>query len=137
MNLITLLIRKNNELASFLRCSEELSTHLEHGNWDQLTHFENQRSLSLKTILQYDQSISIAVDSTSKEVIETIRDLVQISEKLLAQVKAVDHRIMVLIENEQNRLRNQLSESDRNRSLLKKFKSNWVTHSGEKLDDKL
>ena len=142
MVVLKLLQSQNRCLERLLECTESFLEHsfkLNSRDFSGLTSFQDQREVFLKAIHLYDRKISEVVsllsESDKSDInIEKIRELIEVKEVLTKKLFDIDQKIITEIENEKCRLAQELSESDKNSQLVKKFKSKWVSESGETLD---
>jgi hypothetical protein len=55
---------------------------------------------------------------------------------LIQNILKIENKIVASIENEKMRIQKELAVTEKNKSMVKKFKSGWVTESGEGVDTK-
>ena len=142
MELLKLLKAKNAYLKKFLICTEDLVPLVESGDFSTLTAFQKRRDSILKGIQFFDQKISnallnISETKTTPSLINAVVELVETKTHLIQTIILADQRIMAAIEAEKNRLQKEAIASDRSQQLVKKFRSSWISESGEQLDGKV
>ena len=142
MDLLKLLQGKNSYLKKFLNCTEEFLPHAESGDFSTLNLFQKRRESALKALQFFDQKISIVLSAIPKSektpsLVSAVEKLLETKTQLIHAILSADQKVMATIENEKNRLLKEVTASDKNQQLVKKFKSSWVSESGEQLDGKL
>src|SRR5688572_23953438 len=142
MDVLKLLRSKNRCLEKFLRYSQEFLTYAEGGDLSTLQYFQSRRDATLKALQLYDRKISEMVAQLSPSerttsLIESVRQTLELKGKLIQSILATDQKIISKIEDEKKRILQELSSSDRNKQLVRKFKSGWIAEAGEKLDGKI
>jgi hypothetical protein len=140
--ILTLLRSKNRCLERFIAISNEFLAQAGRGEFGDLEGFELRRESTLKAIELYDRKISEAVlqlaeGRRTQSLVEAVKDALDRKDALVHEILDIDMRIISLIEQEKNRLLQELSSARRGKDLLGKFKSGWVAESGEELDAKL
>ncbi len=142
MNVLKLLHSKNRCLEKFLGCSQEFIFLAEQGDFSHLDKFHNRREVLMKAFVLYDQKISKTIQTLlpiekTTELIQSARQAEEIKCNLIQAISKVDQKIMLAIQKEQRRLQKELLASEKESQIVKKFKSSWVSESGETLDGKL
>jgi hypothetical protein len=142
MKVLKLLESKNRCLNRFLRISEKFLSEARAGDLSHLNDFETKRDSVLKAIALYDRKISEEVTKLSPlektaPFIESVKKSIQTKDSIIATIFSIDNYIINEIEREKTRLVQELSETDKNHHLVMKFKSKWISESGETLDGKL
>ncbi len=142
MDVLKLLQSKNRCLQKFLKCSEDFLAFSESGDLTYIHKFQKQRNSIVKALLLYDIKISEIVKTLSENqkttsLIDSIKKILIDKEDLVQTILITDQRIIVQIEKEKSRLLKELSTSDKSSQQVKKFRSKWISESGEKLDGKL
>ncbi len=140
MDVLSLLRSKNRCLEKFLALSREF---LDAGaQVESLNSFESRRDATLKAIELYDRklgeaiSLITAIDRTP-EMIEGVKRELARKESLVHQILDIDLRIIGKIEEEKNRLLQQVATARKGKEVLSRFKSSWIAESGEELDETL
>ena len=142
MDVLKLLQSKNRCLLNFLNQSKKFLAAAETGSLSGLQDFQNYRDATLKTLDLYDRKItdSISMLSISEKTapfIRSVKDTQELKEELIRSILKTDQEIIEKIKEEKSRLLMELSASNKNNQMVKKFKSTWISESGEKLDGKL
>jgi hypothetical protein len=142
MEVLNLLQSKNRCLGKFLSCSETFLAQVRTGDLSQLEPFQNQRDSILKALDLYDRKISELIEKLSPQektpqFISSVKQIIARDSSLFQSILQIDEQIVTEIEKEKARLTQELSASDKNNQMVKKFKSTWVAESGEMLDGKI
>ncbi len=140
MDVLSLLRSKNRCLEKFLAISRE---YLDAGAaFENLGIFETRRDATLKAIELYDRKLAesislIAAADRTPEMIEGVKRELDRKEQLVHEILDLDLRIIGKIEEEKNRLLQQVANARKGKEVLSRFKSTWVSESGEELDETL
>lgn len=142
MDVVSLLESKNRCLSRFLQISEEFLLAADQGDFSSLELFHQRRDQALKTIELYDRKIALVTERvpTPKEraaAAEQIRKILEIRDDIVREILNTDERISARIEQEKTRITQELASSRQNQSKIGKFRSQWISESGEELDKKL
>jgi len=142
MNVLKLLQSKNRCLEKFLKYSEEFLSQAEMGDLSSINEFQNRREGALKAVLLFDRKITEIIEELSSDektntLIESVKQALAAKDELIQSILITDQKIIAKIEEEKERLLKELSTSDKSMQMVKKFKSKWISESGEKLDGKL
>ncbi|MGK5087835.1 hypothetical protein WDW86_09770 [Bdellovibrionota bacterium FG-2] len=142
MSLIRLIKTKNRCFDRFVEESQRFIAQGELGDFSGLDRLQQRRDLILRAISMCDRKINEEVvllnpSERTEELIGSIRELLQLQDHKFTEVTQLDVRISRLLENEQNRLTTEVSQSRQSVSLMKKFKSTWIAQAGGELDEKL
>lgn len=140
MKLINLLENKNKCLRQFLTISEKFLTSSPEELLD-VTSFYSERDAILKMIAHLDEQISVeanrASNSVSEELKNKIRNFIDERVRIVKSILIVDQKIIKFIELEKDRVFTEINETKITKGKMSKFKSKWITPSGEKVDRKL
>jgi len=142
IDVIKLIESQNRCLKRFVTDSQQFIASANRGDLSELYQLQEKRDSIIKALQLYDRKISrevLNLNSKAKtpEFIQTVKELCQQKENLIQSILALDSKIISLIEEEKLRLMKEVSEFEKRTNLTKKFKSTWVSESGEKLDGKL
>jgi hypothetical protein len=138
-----LLRSKNRCLVKFLETSKAfLLSHDTLGTLPSLDEFELKREAILKAVFLYERKINEAAEtlhSSAKtpEFIAAVEATLAAKDKILAEISVTDNRVLNLVEQEKMRIAKELTSSQKSRELVQKFKSSWVTESGDEIDQNL
>lgn len=141
--IISLLRSKNRCLQQFLDLSASFWEEVDSGCFENVTSFETRRESMLKAIDLFDRKISEQVtllpvdDRQAPELVETVKRALHDKEILIHRILSLDLRILKKIDEERERLMRELTSTNKQKDTLSKFKSSWVSASGEELDQKL
>ncbi|MDR3608845.1 MAG: hypothetical protein P4M08_15885 [Oligoflexia bacterium] len=109
-----------------------------------LARFQEKRTSHFHTLELYDRKISdslkgLSNDSDPRNSLQGAKVDVVLAERaeLVRAIIDQDNRIMGMLDSEKSRVLDELAAARRGQSLVNKFKSSWVTESGEGLDRKL
>ncbi len=142
MDVIALLQAKNRRLERFRDLSMEFAASAETGDLSRLEDFERRRDKTFRAIEFFDVKISeviagLASEQRTSRLIEQVRQEMTKNEGLVREILLADQRVIVSIETEKLRITQEVNSSRKHREVVSKFKSTWVTESGEELDQKL
>jgi len=142
MEVLKLLQSKNRCLSRFLDGSRSFLLLAEKGDFSGLQLFQTQREATLKALELYDNKVSDLIENLpsadkTPALIEAVRKAEEQKTELIQSILLTDKKIISKIEEEKDRLQKQLSVTDKNAQLVKKFKSRWISESGEQLDENL
>ena len=141
-DVVSLLKSKNKCLQRFLEVSLTFLDQASSQDFSNLQGFQDQREASLKAIDLYDRKIteSIALLPQLEHMAElsfAVEELLQRKHQIVAQIVAVDEKIVAQIELEKLRIQRELNQSQKSKDTVGKFKSAWVPNSGDSLDETL
>lgn len=142
MEVIKLLESQNRCLNQFLKASETFLLEAQSGNLAGLELFQVQRDGILKALQLYDRKITeeasqLGSHQLTSPLKTSIQQALNHKKQIVEFIFKVDQAIIEEIEKEKKQLVQELSNSDKNHQLVMKFKSKWVTESGETLDGKI
>lgn len=142
MDVLRLIGSKNRCLAQFEALSQNYVVLFEAGDFSGLAAFESGRASILKAIDLFDRKISeflnrMPTAHRTPELIRATRELVDEQDRLLASILKLDERIMSRLERARDATLQELNSSHKSRELMQKFKSSWVSESGEEIDRQL
>lgn len=142
MDVIRLLKSKNRCLQKFLELSTEFLASAEAGDLTRLDRFQVRRESTLKALELYDRKISTVVETLpserrTSELIQAVSELLAHKDQLIQMILTTDNRIMLRIEEEKSRLLREMASNMKANETVKRFKSSWVSESGEGIDRKL
>ena len=142
MSLIGLLRSKNRYLEKFREISREFEQQADAGDFGGLERFQETRDKYLNAIARFDKQIETTVSAMPEsERTDDLKKKVSIlmldRENLVHEILAIDLRLMGRIETEKSRILRELTGTRKSKETLGKFKSSWMTSSGEELDTKL
>jgi hypothetical protein len=130
---------KNQCLQKFLLGTEKFLELYDLGSSPDINELHQFRESMIKTIHIYDKKVGKLINDLqptekTSQLIETVRALVHEQDNLIQAILLVDKKIIQRIEEEKEQLLKELSTSDRQKEIVRKFKSTWVPEAGEKLD---
>jgi hypothetical protein len=132
-----LLRSKNRCLVKFLETSKAfLLSHDTLGTLPSLDEFELKREAILKAVFLYERKINEAAETLHSSA-KTPEFIAAVEDKILAEISVTDNRVLNLVEQEKMRIAKELTSSQKSRELVQKFKSSWVTESGDEIDQNL
>ena len=146
MDILKLLQNKNSCLLKLLTYSTQFFNKIESGDFTHLDQFERERGRFFRVFQIYDQKISTLEQSLSSDEInklsssarEGIKSALEITfrnkNNTTRALIELDERIIQKIEEEKNKIKNILHHSDKQKQVLQKFKSSWISKSGIELD---
>jgi hypothetical protein len=96
----------------------------------------------MRAMVLYDHRIEEVVSALipqdkTPELIQSIRACLNEKDTLCKAILELDHAVIQVISKEQQRLSRLVTDSDKNRDLLNRFKSTWIPESGESLDGRI
>ena len=142
MEILKLLESKNRCLEKFLNDSENFLASTEKGDVSVLQELHNRRETIIKAIQLYDRKITELIQEMppgekTTLLIDSVRKVSLAHDHIIQAIIVADQKIALKIEEEKKRLLEELSASDRKKQLTSKFKSKWITESGDQLDGTL
>ncbi|MGK5084501.1 hypothetical protein WDW37_14495 [Bdellovibrionota bacterium FG-1] len=139
---IKLLASKNRYLRRYLSISQDFLANALTGNLSQLFEVEQKREKLIQAIGVHNRKISDLIRDLSPEF--RTPDLVacaqaQMTEEaeVVQSILKVDDQIIECIELEKLRLKKELLQAQKRKYLAGRFKSGWISESGEGLDKKV
>ena len=142
MEVLKLIASRNRCLEKLLHCCNTFIESTKDSHLNKLSSFEMRRSSIFKAITLYDKKISTllisrSIDSSFSEIKAHASALLSHGDTIIKAVFEKDRTILELIENEKNRILGELRDTQKHQSIVSKFKSKWISESGEKLDGRL
>lgn len=142
MEVLNLLQAKNRCLERFLAISLEFEKEAMEKGLEGLGLFETRRDSTLKAIELFDRKITEAVSllqpkHKTPELVRKLEALLARKNELIQQILLADQKVIQQIELGKLEVLKDLASSRKSREVLSKFKSGWVTESGEGIDQKL
>ncbi len=122
--------------------SERFLVFARSGSLSEASKYSNFREVSLRALEHYNQKIQERINQNRHEFATgAIKNILiaQINEekKLIQDIIKMDEELFGLIETEKDRLKKSLAGSQKSITITSKFKSIWVTSSGEELDQQI
>ena len=141
-NLIVTLEKRNKCLDLFLEESENFLESTKMGDFSNINQFQEKRESALKGYHLADNALSQAISSLSQsektpELINSVKKFQDIKNSMIYAIFLIDKEIIENIEKEKTKLLQEINFSEKNKKIFGKFKSKWVSESGEKLDGKI
>jgi hypothetical protein len=142
MALLKALENRNRCLKQISEFSETFLARVLSGEMNDLDSFETWRNSAMKTLKLFDNHIKFLAKELSQtdrtEKLKTsIKNILEISEKLIYYIINIDSRIIERIELEKTSLLQTLVTAEQNKKTLTKFRSEAVLRSGGQLDGKI
>jgi hypothetical protein len=141
MDVVALLRSKNKCLERFLSVSAEFLSQVDNGDISGLKRLEERREACLKAVDLYDRKVAHAVSllpsGHNPDLADQVRQAMERRHALVDKIVRTDARIVAKIEEIRGRILDELIQARKSKNLLTKFKSAWVTESGEGIDTKL
>ncbi len=142
MALLKILKSKNRLLRKLYELSEKNLQYSDEEFLENLSGFENGREKILKTLALYDKKVNEIIAKLEPEhrtrvLIDNVRASIQAKDKLLENIIQKDDLIMKKIENLREKIIQEASQERKNKSTMSKFKSKWVSETGEGVDKRL
>jgi len=141
-DVVGLIKSKNKCLRRFLEISLAFQESAQKADFSGLDSFQVGRESCLKTIDLYDRKITQTV-ATLSDLDRTTDLSIQVElylrekNELVALILDTDEVLMELIEGEKNRIQREVLQNQKSKEAIGKFKSTWVTPSGDGLDENL
>ncbi|OFZ71986.1 MAG: hypothetical protein A3K03_12000 [Bdellovibrionales bacterium RIFOXYD1_FULL_44_7] len=142
MRIIALVRSKNKFLERFLKVSEEFLRPAALGDLSGVEAFSLSRDKMIKVMDMYDRRIEkecseLSVEQKNQELIVSLGVELDRKDNLIQKIAKVDAEIMQIIEQTKTDLTKELTQLQKSKETIGKFKSTWVSHSGEEIDQKL
>jgi hypothetical protein len=143
MDVLALLRSKNRCLAKFLEMSGDyLEDTGRAADLSDLPALQQRRDSVLKAIELYDRKIEevaacLTDESRTPELTAAVRNELARKDALVEAILKIDLALISLIEEAKNGLLQQLASERKSAQAIRKFKSTWVSNSGEGIDEKL
>ncbi len=142
MSLIRLIKTKNRCFDRFLEEAQRFIDLAGQGDFSGIDRLQQRRDLILRAISLCDRKINeevvnLAPSERTEALLTSIRELLKLQDQKFSEITQADARISRFLEQEQNRLSAEVSQSKQSMSHMKKFKSTWVAQAGGELDEKL
>lgn len=108
----------------------------------EIQEFLEYRESILKVIGLYDKQIAATIALLTPQektltFLQSVKTEQNLHESLIQAILELDKKITTRIEEERNRLLQEISNSEKNAKIAKKFRSKWIPEPGENLDGKL
>jgi len=141
-DVVGLLRSKNKCLQRFLDVSVTFLAQASEGDFSQLQIFQDSRDASLKAIDLYDRKVTEAIQllpaiENTADLSFQVEECLQNKHRLVALILSTDEKIMALIDQEKTKIQRELTQSQKSKEAVGKFKSAWVANSGDSLDETL
>lgn len=143
MNVISLFRSRNECLRRFRDLSILFSQNSDTSSLvERVEELEDEREQLLRAAILFERKISdeivrLGKESFSKESIEEMREFERGRQDLLTEIIRADKSVEDLIERFCSDMEKDLSSSRKNQESLQKFKSYWVSPTGEEIDHSL
>jgi len=136
---LTLMNNKISYLRRFLEINENFLISIERNHSADFEGLHLQRESMIKEVLLLDKKISesvrkLSISDKNNQLIESLKNLIYTQEKLIKSIFSSDEKIICKIEVEKKKLLKELNDSEREKEIVKKFRSTWIPESGAKLD---
>lgn len=133
---------KNRCLEKLIINSETFLKSAESGDLSNIGAFEERRNSIIAALQIYDRKISdlithLSPSEKTHSLIQQAKRYSEINDILIQSISDLDKKIIIKIEEEKCRIMKELSSSEKQNAMVKKFKSTWVPEAGERLDGKL
>jgi hypothetical protein len=107
-----------------------------------LSSLEKTRARILKAIELFDRKLTEVAESLPDEArsranLDGLKGLARDTDEILARLLKIDEKILQRIQQAKDRVSQEISAADRSRQTMNKFRSCWVSTSGEGLDQTL
>jgi hypothetical protein len=110
-----------------------------------LPAFEARRDAILKAIELYDRKVSEAVallapspsEAKPAALIQAVEAALKEKDILVHRILVIDDQILDRVEAEKTKVLKNLVQTQKSAQIAQKFKSTWVSESGEEIDEKL
>ena len=140
-----LLKSKSRCLKKLFDLSQGLLAEVQLGNYADLDQFHLRRNAVLKAVQLYDRKVtdslqqiySLGTFGKIPQFDDTFKNLVQEQENEIKRILDSDRQIILKIEAEKDQLAKELMSTEKKNHMFQRFKSKWVSESGEKLDGKI
>ena len=142
MDVLTILRSKNNCLERFLALSLDFAKSMEANDLSGLAKFQENRENIIKALDLYDRKVSevlvvLSPGQRTPQLIQAVEAALAKKDELVHRILEEDLKIISGIEDAKNETLKELSATRKNKDLVGKFKSTWMTGAGEGLDKKL
>ena len=143
MDVLALLRSKNRCLEKFRDLSRDfLVDCARKEDFTLIQQFQNRRDSTLKAMELYDRKITEAVKfildhERTPELVEAVKSALARKDHFVQEILGLDLEIISRIEEAKNGLLREFASSRKSKESLSKFKSKWMTPSGEEIDRKL
>jgi len=143
MDVLSLLRSKNRCLERFLQVSTEYLTEAARSEQlPDLTIFEAKREAILKAIALYDRKLSEAVTSLPpgprpRSLVQAVEDSLKEKDLIVHRILLIDDQILARVDAEKTKLLKEMTSNQKKTQAVQKFKSSWISESGEEIDEKL
>ncbi len=142
MEILSLLRSKNRCLQRLLHLSEQFASELEKKGLESLEQFQAKREAIMKALELYDRKVAevattIPSEKRTPSLIQDVRKILAQKEELVSRIMKSDQKIISRIEQEEEEILKEMTLTKKAGGIVKKFKSNWVSSSGEEIDRKL
>lgn len=145
MDLLHLVECKNLALKQYWEASLNCLARIEGGNLEDLEKFHAERDTILSFIGVMDKRIEEHAKANwlegqtplTSEIIEALRRFEGDRIQLVQEILKVDEMLLRRLEAEKQATKSQIVEAEKQKTNASRFKSEWVSNSGEKLDETL
>ena len=142
MDVLKLLRTKNRCLERFLDISARFEAEVEAGDFSRLERFHQEREAILKGFALYDRKLSECISQLTSadrtpELVSKIEEALQRKQDLVHRILSIDEKLSRKIVEERARLQKEMAQNQKSVSMIKKFKSGWISESVDELDEKL
>ncbi len=142
MTIVSLVQSKNRCLEKILTFSETFLSQSIDDDLIALESFQTQRDSIFKAMELYDRKITemastLTAEEKTPELLALVRAEMNRKDELTRQLLSIDDQVIQKITAVQHKLVAEISKSKKNKELLGKFKSSWLTESGEEMDTTL
>ena len=139
---LRLLQAKNRCLKRFLDISAEFLVAAEASDFSALESFHKRRDTILRAVNIYDDKVSAFLESMetrennkTPELSDLIRKALDEKNLLISEITVTDQKILDLIQKEKNRIRKELGQTQKDKDMLGKFRSDRSSVLGEGFDE--
>jgi hypothetical protein len=143
MDVLSLLRSKNRCLEKFLEASTDfLAEALRSEQLPDLPKFESHRDAILKAVALYDRKINEAVSDLKpggfpRILVQAVEASLKERETLVHRILLIDDQILERVESEKTKILKEIAANQRQAQAAQKFKSAWISESGEEIDERL
>lgn len=142
MEVLKLLQSQNRSLRKMYTHSQDFLASSWSGDLNQLRLYEAKRAVIMRAMALYDNKIEEVIATLlpherTPELIQNVRSCLNEKSSLCQSILELDCAIMKMIHREQQKLSQLVSDSEKSRELMNRFKSTWMPESGESLDGRI
>lgn len=121
----------------FLQAKEEN----EESKFSRLSLFEQKRKRHMEALARFnremERQVQLISNRLSDQQLQIIRSLAERNDQLILDIEALDLKIRERMVHLSEEVLRTLKQNHKDKTMVSKFKSQWVTPSGEGLDTKL